>query len=144
MEVDSLRPDHLPTLSTAKTITELLTFLHSNNINLAAIQETKLTNKTTQPKTLGWSAVRIDNHKNKGDGLLMPFKDTIPFVDCTAALPQSADPHLEQQGISITMPNHQLLHIHNIYIPRALLRCAQRIDSAPPQQQLNVAHCWGY
>ena len=47
----------------------------------------------------------------------MLIKDTIPFVDNTAALPQSADPHLEQQGISITMPNRQQLHIHNIHIP---------------------------
>ena len=28
----------------------------------------------------------------------MLFKETIPFVDKTAALPQSAEPHLEQQG----------------------------------------------
>ena len=47
----------------------------------------------------------------------MLIKDTISFVDNTAALPQSADPHLEQQGISNTMPNRQQLHIHNIYIP---------------------------
>ena len=47
----------------------------------------------------------------------MLIKNTITFVDNTAALPQSADTHLEQQGISITMPNRQLLHIHNIYIP---------------------------
>ena len=136
MDVASSRPDHLPTLSTAKAsklsplvksllvaerpmpalllrlllqcagdtkmnpgpvspptptnclqlmqwnaigisgkITELLTFLHSNDINIAAIQEIK----------------------NKGGGLLMLIKDTIPFVDNTVALPQSADPHLEQQ-----------------------------------------------
>ena len=47
----------------------------------------------------------------------MLIKDTIPFGDSTAALPQSADPHLEQQRISITMPNRQQLHFHNIYIP---------------------------
>ena len=47
----------------------------------------------------------------------MLIKDTIPFIDNTAALPLSADPHLEQQGISITMPNRQQLHTHNIYIP---------------------------
>ena len=47
----------------------------------------------------------------------MLVKDTIPFVDNTAALPQSAYPHEEQKGISITMPNCQQLHIHNIYIP---------------------------
>ena len=98
-------------------ITELLTFQHSNNVNIAAIQETKLTNKTKPLKTPGWAAVRLDRHKNKGGGLLMLIKDTIPFVGNMTALPQSGDPHLEQQGISITMPNRQQLHIHNIYIP---------------------------
>ena len=98
-------------------ITELLTFLHSNNVNIAAIQETKLTNKSKPHKTPGLAAERLDRHKNKGGGLLMLIKDTITFVDNTAALPQSADAHLEQQGISITMPNRQQLHIHNIYIP---------------------------
>ena len=97
-------------------ITELLTFLHMNNVNIAAIQETKLTNKTKPLKTPGWAAVRLDRHKNKGGGLLMLIKDTIPFVYNTAALPQSADAHLEQQSISIAMSNRQHLHIHNIYI----------------------------
>ena len=61
--------------------------------------------------------MQLDRHKNKCGGLLMLIKDTIPFVDNTAALPQSANPHLEQQCISTTMPNRQKLHIHNIYIP---------------------------
>ena len=47
----------------------------------------------------------------------MLIKDTIPFVNNTTTLPQPADPHPEQQGILITMPNRQQLHIHNIYIP---------------------------
>ena len=98
-------------------ITELLTFLHSNNVNIAAIQETKLTNNSKPLKSPGWAAVRLDRHKYKGGGLLIPIKDTIPFVDNTAALPQSPDPHLEQQGILIAMPNRQQLRIHNIYIP---------------------------
>ena len=43
-----------------------------------------------------------------------------PFVDNTVALPQSSDPHLEQQSISVRMPNPQQLQIHNIYIlPRS-------------------------
>ena len=41
-----------------------------------------------------------------------------------AALPQSADPHLEQQGISIAMPNRQQLHIHYIYITPRSSCCA--------------------
>ena len=98
-------------------VTDLLTLHHSNNVNITAIHETKLTNKTKPLKTPEWAAVRLDHHMNKGGGLLMLIKDTIPFVDNTAALPQSADPHLEQQGISITMPNRQQLHIRNIYFP---------------------------
>ena len=54
----------------SEKINELLTFLHSNNVNIAAIQETKLTNKTKPLKTPGWAAVRLDRHKNKGGGLL--------------------------------------------------------------------------
>ena len=61
--------------------------------------------------------MRLDRHKNKGGGLLILFEETIPFIDNTVALPQSANPHLEQHGISVTMPNRQQLHIHNIYIP---------------------------
>ena len=77
-------------------ITELLTFLHSNNVNFAAIQETKLTIKTKPLRTPGWSPVRLDRHKNKGSGLLMLIKDTIPFFDNTADHPQSVDAHLEK------------------------------------------------
>ena len=93
-------------------INELLTVLHSNNVNIAAIQETKLTNKTKPLITPGWAVVRLERNKNKGGGLLMLIKDTIPFVVNTAALPQSADPHQEQQGIAIAMSNRQQVHIH--------------------------------
>ena len=96
---------------------ELLTFLHSNNVNIDAIQEKKLTNKTKPLITPGWAAVSLDRHKNKGGGLLMLIKYSIPYVDNTAALLQSAVPHLEKQGILITMPNRQQLHINNFYIP---------------------------
>ena len=89
----------------SEIITELLPFLHSNIVNIVAIQETKLNNKTKPLKTPGWAAVRLDRNKNKGGGQQMLIKDTIHFVDNTAALPQSADPHLEQQCIAITMPN---------------------------------------
>ena len=72
----------------------------------------------------------------------MIFKDMITFVDNADALPQTADPHLEQQDILITMPNRQQLLIHNIYIlPRS--SCSAGSDAWIAQQQ-NVAYCWGY
>ena len=46
----------------------------------------------------------------------MLIKDTIPFVDNTAALQLSADRHLEQKAFPLRCPNRQQLHIH-IYIP---------------------------
>ena len=88
-------------------ITELMTFLHSNNVSIAAIQETKLSNNSRPLKTPGWAAMRLDRQRNKGGGLLMLIKETSPFAVYTAALPQSADPNLEHQGISITMSNRQ-------------------------------------
>ena len=59
-------------------ITELLTFLHNSNVIIAAIHDTKLTNKTKPHKTPGWAAVRLHVHKNKDDGLLMLINDKIP------------------------------------------------------------------
>ena len=46
-------------------IAELLTLLHSNNVNIAAIQETKLTIKTKLLKTALCATVRLDRHKTK-------------------------------------------------------------------------------
>ena len=97
--------------------TELLTFFHSNNVNIADIQETMLINKIRPMKVPGWAVARHDHHKNKVSGLLMLSKNTIPFVDNTAVLSQSVDPHQKQHGISITMLKRQQIHIHNIHIP---------------------------
>ena len=41
-------------------ITEQVTFLYSNNVNIAAIQEAKLTNKANPLKMPEWAAVRLD------------------------------------------------------------------------------------
>ena len=105
------------------------TFLHSNNVNIAAIQEAKLINKPMPPITPELADVRLDRQKNIGGGLQMLYKETNHSVDISASLPQSADPHLEQPGISITMPNRQIQHIHNIYIPPCSSRSAGHIAS---------------
>ena len=74
-------------------------------------------NKTMPLNTLGWAVVRLDRHKSKVGGLKMLIMSRSPSRDNTAAPPQTADRHLEQKGISITMPNRQQLHIHTIYTP---------------------------
>ena len=45
-----------------------MTFLHANNVNIDAIQETKLTNKTKPLKMPEWAAIRNDPHMNKSGG----------------------------------------------------------------------------
>ena len=68
--------------------------------------------------------MRLDRHKNKGGGLPILINDTNPFVENTAALPQSADPPLEHHGTSTKMPNRHQLHIHSINIPPRSSCCA--------------------
>ena len=93
--------------------------------------------------TPGLAAVRLVRLKNNGGGLLMTIKHTIPFVDNTNTHTQSADPYQEQKGISIAIPNGQQQYKHNINIlPHN--SCSSSIDSAPPQQQRNVAYCRVY
>ena len=74
-------------LANTLILSELFTFLQINNVNIDAIHETFLTNKSMPLKSPGWASVRLDHHKNKGGGLLMLVKNTIPFVDNKAALP---------------------------------------------------------
>ena len=62
------------------------------------------------------SVVGLVRHNDKGSGLLMLVKDTIPIVNNAAAIPQSVDSHLQQKYNSTTMPNRKQLHMHNIYI----------------------------
>ena len=106
-------------------ITELLTFLHSNNVNIASIQETKLTNKSKPLMTLGWSAVRFDRHKNKGGGLLMLIKDPLrrqpgrsSFVsrsssgatrhfDCNAQSPKSTTSTFHHVAVAALITTHR-------------------------------------
>ena len=114
-------------------INELLTFLHSSNVNIAVIQEKQAANKTKLLKMPGWAAVRC---------LLMLIKGAIPFVDNMIALPQPTDPHLEQQGISVVAHLPTTAHLHSA--TWQLQRWSQRINHAPPLQQQNVAYCWGY
>ena len=93
---------------------ELLTFLHNNNVNNATLLSKKQSwpTRLSRWKRKDWQMFDLTATKTKASACKCQSKTKI--VDNTAALPQSADPHLELKGISITMPNRQQLHI---YIP---------------------------
>ena len=88
---------------------ELLTWLKENDIHIAAIQETKLTNKSKEPNTGEYTLVRNDRSKNKGGGLAFLIHKTINFQRLPINL---QDEHIEIQAISVDN-----LNIINIYIP---------------------------
>ena len=62
-------------------IAELREFVDSNKIDIAMIQETKLTANKTTPKLYGYSAVRADRPDSEfpGGGLLLYIKHNIAF-----------------------------------------------------------------
>ena len=80
--------------------------------------------------------MRLDRQKNIGGGLQKLLKETNHFVDNSASLPQSADPHLEQPGISITMSTRKKTvhpqHLHTA--TKQSQHWSQRIDRAPHLQ----------
>ena len=71
-----------------RNITELLTFIHSNNVNIADIIETKLTYVTKPLKTPGLAAVRLDrlNKKRWKNSFCKKILTHIPFHDAQHAL----------------------------------------------------------
>ena len=97
---------------------ELLHYVEKNNILIAAIQETKLTSKSKQPKTPNYTFVRKDRGVNKGGGLAFLVHKDINFtLENTPAILEQ-DPHLETMTISIPGENdNDQLYIRNVYIP---------------------------
>ena len=97
-------------------IDELLNYMDTNNIKIAAIQETKLTNKSKQPKTKNYTFLRKDRGKDKGGGLAFLVHESIDFNQEPTPPSLDTDPHLE--SLTITIPGTESnLQIRNIYIP---------------------------
>ena len=64
---------------------ELTSFVQENKIDVFAIQETKMISRDKTPTIPGYTIIRKDRQQrtgqetNRGGGLLMGIKDTIPF-----------------------------------------------------------------
>ena len=108
---------------------ELENFLHSNNIAIAALQETKLQPKSKDPTITGYCSIRKDRDKN-GGGLMFIIRDDIPF--------QLSDPldlnnnNIEQQNITISTNNNDNLEIINLYYPPASSTTDPRLINLSP------------
>ena len=109
-------------------ISELLHLMSTNNIHIAAIQETKLTEKSNINVTQDYKLIRKDRGRNKGGGLAFIIHHSINFDKLATPDSLKDDPHLEE--LSISIPGQEnTLHFRNIYIP-PVSSCGQ--DYTPP------------
>ena len=90
---------------------ELSIFLEAHNVKVVAIQETKLTAKSS-PSFQNYTLVRQDRRLDPGGGLLFFVSITqsaSPTNRCQQRGRTTPPPHLEELTISIAMDNTELL-----------------------------------
>ena len=96
---------------------ELQTFLVNYQVKIAALQETKLYDRSKTPVFQGYNLIRKDRPTGRGGGLAFLVHDSVRYtdLDVTALIPPG-DVTLELQGISAYI-NGSYIKIFNIYIP---------------------------
>lgn len=112
---------------------ELLHYMELNNIQIAAIQESKLTSKSKMKPSPNYTVVRKDRGNDvKGGGLLFFVHHTVPFQKLDTPTSLKEDKHLEEITIQINSDDNPL-KIRNVYIPPAS-SCSPGYE--PPIQNL--------
>ena len=98
-------------------IDELLHYMENNKISIAALQETKLTDKSKLKKTPNYTLIRRDRGTNKGGGLAFLIHKDISFNLVPTPQSHDRDQHLESLTINLPSKDNNNLFIRNIYIP---------------------------
>ena len=83
---------------------------------IAALQETKLTDKSKPKKTPGYTMLRKDRGTDKGGGIALLIHESIHFQTELNPPNLENDPHIEAQTITIPGKENKLT-IRNVYIP---------------------------
>ena len=110
-------------------------FLTTNNIQVAMVQETKLTSKSKDIKTPGYTLLRKDRGKDKGGGLAFLIREDITFHNIATPAVIESNPNVEHQSIAIKGRTEDLI-LRNIYIPPA--SSCQQGHNLPFQEILNT------
>ncbi len=97
-------------------IDELLHYMEYKKILIAAIQETKMTDKSKSINTPNYTFVRQDRGTDKGGGLAFLVHKDVHFTLEKTPTSLSRDPNLESMTISIP-GDESPLKIRNVYIP---------------------------
>lgn len=112
-------------------IHEVIHFMTSNNISIAAIQETKLNQNVVNLSVPGYDIVRQDRSHNNGGGLAFIVQEDVQYYCCNLPNPPSTDVTIEQQGITVIMGTDRMCLV-NLYIPPS--------SSCPPGYKANINH----
>ena len=96
-------------------IAELQHFTETNKIDVAMIQETKLTADKRTPRLYGYTPVRADRPDAQfpGGGLLFYIKHNIAF----RKIGQAKNGSVEAQSISVQTSRKKWLDLTNVYVP---------------------------
>ena len=97
----------------SRKIKEVTDFMDKRRILIAALQETKLTNRNPISCSSSYSIIRQDRERDKGGGLAFLIHDSVNFRPLSLT---SNDDHLELQGIAVRSGEDEI-EILNVYIP---------------------------
>ena len=104
-------------------VQELREYLQEKEIDIFMVQETKLITSDKTPKFKNFTIIRQDRVQRKGDennrggGLLVGVKDTIPYRISRSEFANENDEVSEWNSIEIPIKGGQKLRLNNIYIP---------------------------
>ena len=104
-------------------IQEFRDFIKEKEIDIFLIQETKLITADKTPKVKDFTIIRQDriqrrgNEKNRGGGLLIGIKESIPYRISRTEFAGEKDEISEWMSVEIPVKGKQKLRLNNIYIP---------------------------
>ena len=111
-------------------VQELREYIQEKEIDLFLIQETKLITRDKTPKFKDFTILRQDrvqrkgDEKNRGGGLLIGIRDTIPYRTSRSEFAGGKDEISEWMSIEIPIKGGQKLRFNNIYIPPIRTQCS--------------------
>ena len=92
--------------------------MENNKVNVAVIEESKLTSKSENSCIQNYTTVRMDRPHGQGRGLLIFIHRYVTFSKQPASAESLSDHHMEDISIKAEIGNKKLI-ISNIYIPPA-------------------------
>ncbi|XP_037826977.1 LOW QUALITY PROTEIN: uncharacterized protein LOC119614959, partial [Lucilia sericata] len=96
-------------------ITEVTHFMQHHKVQIAAIQETKLTSSCQLQRCNNYNILRMDRARSGGGGIAFIVHNSVQYRLISPDL-NSPDPNIEHQGIAVKSGAAEI-ELYNVYIP---------------------------